>query len=104
MSIKAFVRNVLVSYTELPNILKKSVKNIMEELRIILTPYKQHKNVLLNVPVAGFWNGKSLKDYLVRAKISKLEESGRCERYGKKTCLLKITYLLCLFLFYVFNF
>ena len=102
MSIKTFVRNVLVSYTELPNIFKKSAKIIMEELRIILTPYKQHKNVLLNVPVAGFWNGKSLKDYLVRAKISKLEESGRCERCGKKNLFVKnnllvmVIFILCI--------
>ena len=70
----------------------------MEELRIILTPYKQHKNVLPNVPVVEFWNGKSLKDYLVRAKISKLEESGRCERCGKKSLFVKNN-LLVMFIF-----
>ena len=70
----------------------------MEELRIILTPYKQHKNVLPNVPVVEFWNGKSLKDYLVRAKISKLEESGRCERCGKKNLFVKNN-LLVMFIF-----
>ena len=74
----------------------------MEELRIILTPYKQHKNVLPNVPVVEFWNGKSLKDYLVRAKISKLEESGRCERCGKKNLFVKnnllvmVIFILCI--------
>ena len=36
------------------------------------------------MPVVGLRNGKSLKDYLVRAKLSKLEESGRCEPFGKK--------------------
>ena len=40
------------------------------------------------MPVAGFQNGKSLKDYLVRAKLSKLEEGGRCEPCGKKYCLV----------------
>ena len=40
------------------------------------------------MPVVGFRNGKSLKDYLVRAKLPKLDESGRCEPCGKKTCLV----------------
>ena len=36
------------------------------------------------MPVAGFRNGKSLKNYMVRATIARLEESGRCEPFGKK--------------------
>ena len=40
------------------------------------------------MPVVGFWDGKSLKDYLVRARLPKLVESGRCEPCGKKTCLV----------------
>ena len=60
----------------------------MEELHILLTPNKEHKKVFPDVPVVGFWNGKSLKDYLVRAKLSKFEKSGRCEPCGKKTCLV----------------
>ena len=40
------------------------------------------------MPVVGFWNGKSLEGYLVRAKLPKLGESGRCEPCGKKTCLV----------------
>ena len=38
--------------------------------------------------VIGFWNGKSLKDFLVRARLPKLNESGRCEPCWKKTCLV----------------
>ena len=60
----------------------------MEELHILLTPNKKHKKVLPNVSVIGFRNGKSLKDFLVRATLLKLNESGRCELCGKKTCLL----------------
>ena len=60
----------------------------MEELHILLTPNKEHDKVYPDVPVVGFWNGNSFKDYLVRAKSSKLEESGRCEPCGKKTCLV----------------
>ena len=64
------------------------VRRIMEELHILLTPNKEHRKVFPDVPVVGFWNGKSLKDYLVRTKLSKLEESGKCEPYGKKRCLV----------------
>ena len=39
------------------------------------------------MPVAGFWNGKSLKDYSFRAKLLKLEESGIWKPCGKKYCL-----------------
>ena len=59
----------------------------MEELHILLTPNKEHNKVLSDVPVVGFRNGKSLRDYLVRAKLSKLEESGRCEPCGEKAWL-----------------
>ena len=66
----------------------QSVRSIMEELHILLTTNKEHKKVFPDVPVVVFWNGKSLNDYLVRAKLSKAEESGRCEPCGKKTFLV----------------
>ena len=66
----------------------QNVRSIIEELHILLTPNKEHKKVFPDVPVAGFRNGKNFKDYLVRAKLSKLEESGRCKPCGKKTCLV----------------
>ena len=66
----------------------QNVRAIMEELHILLTPNKEHKKVFPNVPVIGFRNGKSLKDFLVRATLPKLNESGRCEPCGEKTCLV----------------
>ena len=60
----------------------------MEELYMFLTPNKEHKKVFPNVLVIKFWNGKSLKDFLVRATLPKLNESGRCEPCGKKICLV----------------
>ena len=57
----------------------------MEERHILLTPNKEHKKIFPDVPVAGFRNGKSFKDYLVRPKLPKLDESEPC---GKKTCLV----------------
>ena len=60
----------------------------MKELHILLTPNKEHKKVFPNVPVIGFRNGKSLKDFLVRATLPKVNGSGRCKPCGKKTCLV----------------
>ena len=45
----------------------------------MLTPNKEHKKVFPNVPVIGFQNSKSLKDFVVRATLPKLNESGRCD-------------------------
>ena len=49
---------------------------------------KEHKRVFTNLPVVGFSNGKSLEDYLVREALPKINETGRSESCGKKTCLL----------------
>ena len=66
----------------------QNVGAIMEELHILLTPNKEHKKVFPNVPVIGIRNGKSLKDFLVRATLLILNERRRCEPRGKKTCLV----------------
>ena len=66
----------------------QNVSSIMEELHILLTPNKEHKKVFPDVLVVEFRNGNSLKDYLVRTKLPKLGESGRCEPCGKETCLV----------------
>ena len=57
-----------------------------EELHVLLTPNKKHKNVFPNVPVIGFRNGKTFTDYLVRAILPILNDSARYEPYGRKTC------------------
>ena len=62
----------------------QNVRALMEELHILLTPDKEHKKVFPNVPVIGFRNGRSLKDFLVRATLPNLNKSGRCEPCGKK--------------------
>ena len=66
----------------------RNVRSIMQELHILLTPNKEHKKVSPDVPVVGFRDGKNLMDHLVRAKLPKLDERGRCEPCGKKTCLV----------------
>ena len=66
----------------------QKVRAIMEEFHVLLTPNKEHEKVFPNVPVIGFRIGKSLKDLLVKPTLPILNESGRCEPCGKKTCLV----------------
>ena len=66
----------------------QNVRAIMEELYLLFTPNKVYKKVFPNVPVIVFLNGKSLKDFLVRAALPKVNGSGKCEPCGKKTCLV----------------
>ena len=55
---------------------------------MLLGPDREHKNVFPDVPVVGFRNGKSLKNYLVTAALLKTNETRKCESCGKKTCLV----------------
>ena len=64
----------------------QNVRNISEELRIWLASDKEHKKVFPEVPIVGFQNGKSLKDYLVRAALPKMDNAGGSEQCGKGTC------------------
>ena len=57
----------------------------MQELYLLLVPDKEHK-VFPNVPVIGFCNCNSLKEYSVRAALPKTNKTGRCEPCGKKAC------------------
>ena len=66
----------------------QNIRNILQELHLLLAPDKEHKKVFPNVPVVGFRNSKNLKDYLVRAALPKTNETGRCEPRGKKACLV----------------
>ena len=58
----------------------------LEELQILLAPDKEHKKVFPEVPIVGFRNGKSLKDYLVRAALPKMDNTRGSEPCGKGTC------------------
>ena len=46
----------------------QNVRFMIKELHILLTLNKEHTKIFPNVPVVGFGNGKSLKDYVVTAK------------------------------------
>ena len=45
----------------------QNVRDILQELRLVLAPDKKHKKVFPNVPAVGFRNSWVLKDCLVRA-------------------------------------
>ena len=64
----------------------QNVKNILQELHILLTPDQEHKKLFQDTPVAGFCNVESLKDHLVRAKLSSVEITGGSESCGKGNC------------------
>ena len=69
------------------------VRNLSQELHILLTPDQEHRKVLLDIPVVGLCDGKSLKDYLVRAKLPNVEITGRSESSGKGNC--QVCYFIC---------
>ena len=62
----------------------QNIRNILQELHLLLAPDKEHKRVFPNVPIVRFRNGSSLKDYLVRAVLPRTDKTGRCEPGGKK--------------------
>ena len=62
----------------------QNIKNIFKELYLLLALDKKHMKVFPNVPVVGFCSGKSLKDYLIRAALTRTNETRRCEPCGKK--------------------
>ena len=66
----------------------QNIRNILQELHSLLAPDKEHNKVFPNVLVLGFRNGKSLKDYLVKATLRKTNEIRRSEPSRKKTSLV----------------
>ena len=62
-------------------------RNTLQELHLYYHLIRNIRRFFLILPVVGFRNGKSLKDYLVRAALPRTNETGRCELYNKKTCL-----------------
>ena len=58
----------------------------MEELQILPVPDKEHQNVFPEVPIVGFCNSTSLKDYLLRLVLPKMDNAGGSEPCGKGTC------------------
>ena len=64
----------------------QNVRSILEELQNLLAPNKEHKKFFSDVPIVGFRNGKSLKDYLVRVVLPQTDNAGGSEPCGKGAC------------------
>ena len=50
------------------------LKNVLSEIHLLLTPEKEHGKVFERISIVGFRRPKSMKDILVRAKVSPLEK------------------------------
>ena len=61
-------------------------RKILENVHLLLTPERNHREVFQAIPLVGFRNAKSLKDYLVRAKLSKENVSLGCFHCNKINC------------------
>ena len=61
----------------------QNVRNILQELHVLLTPDQEHRKVFQDIAVVRFHNDKSLKDHLVRAKLPNVETTERSESCGK---------------------
>ena len=64
----------------------QNVGSLLEEIQILLAQDKAHKNVFPEVPVVEFRNGKSLKNYLVRTALPKMDNARGSEPFEKGTC------------------
>ena len=63
------------------------IKQNLSKIHLLLTPDSEHRDVFQNIPIVGFKRGKSLKDFLVRAKLPKTSQSsGECKGCGAKRC------------------
>ena len=56
------------------------LKNVLFEIRLLLTPDKEHGKVFGKILIVGFRRTKCLKDVLVRAKVAPLEKKKGCYR------------------------
>ena len=64
----------------------QNVRSIFQELQTLLAPDKEHKKDFPEVSIVGLQEGKSLKDYLVRAAFPKIDNAGVFEPCGRVTC------------------
>ena len=70
----------------------QKVSRILKEKHLLLAPNEEHKKVFDRVPLVGFKRGKSLKDFLVRAKLpiinARAPEAGcrKCSGGSRRPC------------------
>ena len=76
--------NVVLNVTYHPSF--SNLKHFLRDIHLLLTPDKEHEKVFSTVPIVGFKKGKSLKDFLVRAKVPPIEKpKGRMCSMWRKT-------------------
>ena len=61
-------------------------KYIMTRIDLPLTPDNEHNKVFRDVPIIGFCRAKSLKDILVRVKISQIKNKVWCSSCKGPRC------------------
>ena len=83
---KTFVPKLTFNITYYP--VFQNNKKILQELHLLLARDKEHKKVFPSIPVVGFCNVKSLKNYLFRAALPITDDTGKCEPCEKNTCLV----------------
>jgi len=67
------------------------LKSILSKIHILLSCDREHKEVFNDTPIVGFKNGKSLKQFLVRAKLPDVcnieNKSSKCRKSNCKVCM-----------------
>ena len=66
---------LVLNITYHPNF--SNLKDTMSFLHLLLTPEQEHQQVFHKVSIIGFRRAKSLKDILVRAKVSPVLKNER---------------------------
>ena len=65
----------------------QNLNRLLHKVHVILSCDKEHRKVFNHTPIVGFRRAKSLKDFLVRAKVPPLEKPvGNSEGCGSKRC------------------
>ena len=62
------------------------LKEVLQRIHLLLTPDGEHRTVFPEVPIVGFKRGKSIRDFLVKAKLPPLEEDWVCNGCGASRC------------------
>lgn len=67
--------------------ISKTIYTILREAHVIIQCDEEHKKVFSSLPKVSFRRAKTLKDFLVRSKLSNFQENKiSCERCGRSNC------------------
>ena len=64
----------------------RDTRKVLENIHLLLAPDGKHREVFEEIPMVGFRNAKSLKDFLVRAKLPKENVTLGCFKCKKCNC------------------